>query len=262
MMHQVVAQGNLDVYRLAALHSPLPHAAWEARDQNYQYVWGVDYVCANGLIEKDLHRIPTNDEIDRAIAHFSSKQLPFMWWTSANTLEAKGFQFGGSLSGIALDITRGIPPEPATAADLSIKIIRSEEEIKAWNTIVAHAFGMGERASQQFLNLNTALMKQGEYLCFLACINDVPVGAATLVTGLYSAGIWSLATLPEYRKQGVGAALVHAALIEAQRLQYSHVMAVLMPKGMAWGIFRKFGFVQISELPFYVYGVAADEIEK
>ena len=35
-----------------------------------------------------------------------------------------------------------------------------------------------------------------------------------------------------------------------------------MPKGMAWGLFAKFGFKEVSQFPFYVYGTSAEELEK
>ncbi len=77
-----------------------------------------------------------------------------------------------------------------------------------------------------------------------------------------SSGFWNLTTLPEYRKQGIGLSLVHAALVEAQRRKHSEVMAILMPKGMAWGLFAKLGFQEVVRFPFYVYGASASELEK
>ena len=53
-----------------------------------------------------------------------------------------------------------------------------------------------------------------------------------------------------------------AALVEAQKRKYNQVMAILMPKGIAWGLFTKLGFKEVCHFPFYVYGVSADELEK
>jgi ribosomal protein S18 acetylase RimI-like enzyme len=96
----------------------------------------------------------------------------------------------------------------------------------------------------------------------MAYLNETLVGTATLSVSPSSAGIWNLATLPEHRKHGIGAALVHAALVEAKKRQYDQVMAILMPKGLAWGLFTKLGFKPVCEFPFYVYGVSAEELEK
>ncbi len=39
-------------------------------------------------------------------------------------------------------------------------------------------------------------------------------------------------------------------------------MAILIPKGMAWGLFTKMGFKAVCEFPFYIYSVSAEELEK
>ncbi len=257
-----VLQGRWDLFRSCSVFSPLSGAGFEETDQNCVYAWGLDYVCGNGVIEKDGDRVPSEEEIDRTIEAFGAKNLPFMWWTSAKVLEKTGFQFGGILTGIALDICQGVPPKPSTSSDVEIQIVQTESELKAFTSLAANAFAMNPKASEQLLALNEAEMKAGEQVHFLAFFQGVPVGTATLSTSPSSAGIWNLSTLPEQRKAGIGGALVHAALEEARKRQYKQVMAILMPKGMAWGLFAKLGFKAVCEFPFYVYGVSAEELEK
>ncbi len=259
---QSVLQGRLDTFRSGAVCSPLPDAEFQTMDQSVLYAWGMDYVCGNGIIEQDQNRIPTDEEIDWAIQHFSAKKLPFMWWTSAQVLETKGFQFGGILTGIALDIVERVPQKPPASSDLKIEIIQSESDVHTFTELAASLFAMRATATEQWGKLNASVMNRGEQVHFLARLNGVPVGSVTLSLFPSSAGIWNLATLPEYRKHGVGTSLVHAALIEAKKRHYGQVMAILMPKGMAWGLFTKLGFKEVCKFPFYVYGVAAEELEK
>jgi predicted transcriptional regulator YdeE/GNAT superfamily N-acetyltransferase len=259
---QSVIQGRFDTFRSGSVCSSLPEAAFKETDQNYLYAWGMDYVCGNGIIEKNGERIPTEEEIDRVIEYFSSKNLPFMWWSSAKILETKGFQFGGIFTGIALDISQGVPSKPTASSDLKIKIVESDTELKSFTNLAANAFALSPKATEQWLALNHSVMKKNEQVHFMAYLNGVPVGTASLSLAPSSAGIWSLATLPEYRKHGIGSALVHAALVEAKKHYHNQVMAILMPKGMAWGVFTKMGFKAVYEFPFYIYGVSAEELEK
>lgn len=259
---QSVIQGRFDTFRSGSVCSPLPEADFKETSQNCVYAWGMDYVCGNGVIEYDGNRIPTEEEIDQAIQYFSSKHLPFMWWTSAKVLETKGFQFGGVLTGIALDISQGVPTTLPTSSDLKIQIVQTESELKAFTNLAADAFAMNPKATEQWLALNDSVMKKEEQIHFMAYFNGVLVGAATLSVSPSSAGIWNLATLSEHRKHGIGGALVHAALIEAKKRQYDQVMAILMPKGLAWGLFTKLGFQAVCEFPFYIYGVSSEELEK
>lgn len=259
---QSVTQGMLDTLRSSSIYSPLPQADFREMDHNIVYAWGIDYAPGNGVMEKDKDRIPTKEEIDRAIEYFSAKNLPFIWWTSAKTLETKGFQFGGILTGIAMDISQSVPSKPVTYPDLKIQIVKSESELESFTKIAADSFAMSPKATEQWLALNDSLMNKEEQIYFMAYLNGIPVGTVTLSVSPFSAGIWSLTTIPEYRKHGIGGALVHAALVEAKKRQYNQVMAILMPKGMAWGLFTKLGFKAICEFPFYVYGVSAEDLEK
>jgi ribosomal protein S18 acetylase RimI-like enzyme len=128
--------------------------------------------------------------------------------------------------------------------------------------LAGNAFGINPNSLKQFHAINAAAMNEGEQLHFLALINGNPIGTATLSTSDLSASIWNLTTLPEYRKQGVGTALVHTALKEAHKHHYTQVMAILMPKGMAWGLFITLRFEEVCQFPFYVYGASAEELEK
>lgn len=259
---QSVLQGRYDTFRSVSVCSPLRHADFKETNHHCVYAWGMDYVCGNGVIENDGDRIPTEEEIDLAIHYFSNKKLPFMWWTSAKILETKGFQFGGVLTGIALDISQEVPPKLPVSSDLKIKMIQTESELKAFIDLAADAFAMNSKATKQWLALNDSVLKKEEQVFFMAYLNGIPVGTAALSVSPSSAGIWNLATVPEFRKHGIGGALVHAAIVEAKKRHYDQVMAILMPKGLAWGLFTKLGFQAVCEFPFYIYGVSAEELEK
>lgn len=116
-----VMQGRYDTFRSGSVCSPLLGADFKESRHNCLYAWGIDYVCGNGVMEKDNDRIPTETEIDQVIHTFTAKNLPFMWWTSAKILESKGFQYGGNLTGIALDMSQGFPT--LFNSDLKIKIV-------------------------------------------------------------------------------------------------------------------------------------------
>jgi len=259
---QSVMQGRLETCRACAMCSPLPQADFKETRDYFVYAWGMDYACGNGVIEKKEGCTYSEEEIDKVVEYFSSKGLPFIWWTSAKILETKGFQFGGSLTGMALDISQNIPSQPSIPSNLKVKVVQSESELQSFTDLSAKAFGMTPKATKQLLALNTSVMDAEEQVHFIAYLNNNPVGAVSLSVSSSSAGIWSLATVTEQRKQGIGRALVHAAISEAKRRQYDQVMAILMPRGMAWGLFTTLGFKPVCEFPFYVYGLSQEELEK
>lgn len=171
-------------------------------------------------------------------------------------------RIGGALTGIALDISKSLPSKSITLSDLKIQIVESDSELKSFNDLVSDAFALNSKTSDLMLVVNDSVMKKNKQIHFMAYLNETPVGTATLSISPSSAGIWNLATALEYRKHGIGASLVHAAIVEAKKRDYDQVMAILMPKGMAWGLFTKMGFQPVCEFPFYVYGASVEELEK
>lgn len=256
---QSVMQGRLDFFQACAKNSPLSGTDFQEKKEEIYYCFGIDYAPCNGIIEKREREIP-NSEIDKAIDYFGSRKLPFIWWTASKSLETKGFQFAGNLTGIALDISKDFPKAPTSKAQ--VKLVQSENELKTFSEIAIKASRMPDSCIEQFQALFDSGMKKREQLHFLAYIDDVPVGTATLAVAPNSAGVWNLAVMDEYRKKGIGGALVHASLVEAQKRGYKQMMAILMPKGMAWGLFTKLGFQKTCDFPIYIYGASADELEK
>lgn len=145
---------------------------------------------------------------------------------------------------------------------MKIQKVKTESELKSFTDLAANTFAMNPKATEQWLALNESLLKKGEQVHFIAYLKGMPVGTATLSVSPSSAGIWNLTSILEYRKHGVGSALVYAALEEAKRRHQTQVMAILMPKGLAWGLFKKIGFQAICQFPFYLYGVSTEELEQ
>src|SRR5579872_6710600 len=194
---QSVMQGRLDFFRSGAVCSPLQGAAFKNTEEgDVYYCSGIDYPPCNGVIS-DKDRVPKEEEIDAAIAFFKSRQLPFIWWTATKNLESKGFQYGGILTGIALDISKGLP-QYQPSSKVQVKCIETDADLRVFAQLSIAIFGMKEDSFEQFHAVNSAAMKQGEQVHYLAFIEGKPVGTATLSTSASSAGIWSLASLPEY----------------------------------------------------------------
>lgn len=254
---QAVVEGRDSFFCSGCKNSPLEHATVDPiGDGVFYYVSGINYAVWNGVMQ-DTAAVPTDAEIDKAIAYFGSRKLPFMWWSECKRLEEKGFVFGGNLMGIAADISGGVPNYESS---VEVKVISSDEDMKIFSQMIADGFAID--ALQEFQALASAVMKSGENIHFMAYVEGKPVGVISLAISPGAAGIWNMVTLPEYRKKGVGSSLVHAAMVEAKKRNFQAVMAILMPKGMALGVFTKFGFKEMCQFPFYVYGVTAESLEK
>ncbi len=260
-MNAVIMMGLIDFFRSASEANSLPLSDFQEQSERVVYSSGIDYAPCNGALEKNETSLKQHD-VHEIVKFFNSKKLPFVWWTNNKILETQGFQFGGIMKGILLDTAKSKPILPAAPSGVRIKIVDTEQELTAFSRIIADCFGFNSHVEQQYTSMSRAVMDRKEQIHFLAYVNDIPVSTATLTTLPKSAGIWNCATLPEYRKKGIGTFLCSAASMHALKMNYQQLMAVLMPKGLAWGLFHNLGYKEVSSLPFYVYGASASELEK
>ena len=95
-------------------------------------------------------------------------------------LESKNFQFGGILTGIALDISQEMPSKPTHSSNLKITSVESEADLQSFTELAADAFAMNSKATKQWLGINDSVMQRGEQIHFLAYLDGLPVGTVTL----------------------------------------------------------------------------------
>lgn len=241
-----------DFFRLNP--SSLPHAEYRDNSLRILYAVGVHFPACNGVIEKGSSLTP--EVIAETVALFKQKELPFVWWTKDPILSKHGFQFGGTMKGVALDLTK----MDIASSSMTIQVVETEQDLLAFNRISEECFGYAPQTAQDFLKLFRTAMEKKTQTHFVAYINNIPVGIASLFTAPETSGIWNLATLPEYRCKGIATALCREALNLAKKKNYKEATAVLMPKGLAAGVFAKLGFKEVDDLPFYIYG--NEQIEK
>lgn len=258
---RAVIEGREDFFRNMTIYSPSPMKSFQKNATRATYFSDADFPLYNGVLEEDLGSDLKDSDIEEVVLFFKSRQRSFCWWTSSKKLESKGFKLGGIMKGVALDISQRLPIPSAIPDGLKIKIVQTEAQLHEFCRICTAVPRMGTHMIKHYENVCGLTMKQNEQLHFLAYLNDIPVATLTLTLSNESAGIWNAATLAEYRKNGIFTALVHAALLEANKRQYYLVTALLMPKGMAWGVFQGFGFKEVCTFPFYLYGFDPNILE-
>jgi len=242
---------------MMAERSPHPTAACCERDGRLYYASGIDYPTCNGVIDLTPDLPLTQAAIASAVDFFTARQLPFMWWPlchDCEALERTGFQPGGTMKGIVLELAHWEPKVLDLPAGLAIREVCAPEEQLLFMRIMAQAFGMNPGAEQQMAAIFQAAVEQGDMHNLMAYVDDVPVATVTLSTCSSVGGLWDGACLPDYRRRGILTALLQAALQESRRRGQQHAMAILMPKGMARGPTQTLGMVDVSDHPFYLYG--------
>lgn len=99
------------------------------------------------------------------------------------------------------------------------------------------------------LSMGVGLGDDSPLRYFTALQDGVPVATALLFLAAGVAGLYSVVTMPEARRQGLGGAVTLAALRDARSMGYR--AGVLGSSEMGQGMYSRLGFVEYCKLGEY-----------
>ncbi len=184
--------------------------------------------------------------LQKITKHLSTHGSPAIWFrvtpltspeSFSSLLQTNGFKRDFETSVMTFDRNRlrdTVDPE------IEVKEV-SRNEIDVWKTLVCKVFGVPPDWREGFDAYVQAYIGGGAR-CYLAYVDDKPVGTCSLLSLNGCSGIFSLGTNEDYRRQGVGSALtvraVRDSVSEGNSLQLLYV-----DRGeYAEYLYRKIGF--------------------
>ncbi len=151
---------------------------------------------------------------------------------------------------INLHELKDMAPNPA---QFTLTPVTDSEGIESWVQAYATCYQLDERARQVWLMIHRHLALKHPDSCryYVGWQDGLPVATSLLFLHNGIAGIYQVATLPEYRGQGIGTAMTCVPLREA--LQEGYRIGVLESSQMAFSLYRHLGFQQYCTLSAYVW---------
>jgi ribosomal protein S18 acetylase RimI-like enzyme len=204
----------------------------------------------NAVIRTQITTTEIASRLDATLAHFKAQGVTSMGWSvSPSTrpadlvtqLQARGFKHLEDHLCMAADL-QVLHEDNATPENLRITRVGDEKMLKTYAHVSQRGFASSENDIQCYYNTYTRVGfgERVPWQHYIGWLDDEPIAVSSLLLHAGVAGIYGVATVPEARRQGAGAAMTLAALCDARKRGYR--LGILTPSDMGLGVYRRLGF--------------------
>lgn len=216
----------------------------------------------NGVLSSSPPAADDEDFIQQTIRHFRDEGVhAFTWWLDpplraadwGPLLARHGFNLSKDTPGMALDLQALTASHPPVDG-LEIRAVTDEASMRAWTHVFTIGYGMPPDWEDAIFDLWLTLGFDLPIRNYLGCLNGKPVSTSSLFLGGGAAGIYCVATLPEARGRGIGAALTLDPLLEAREIGYR--IGVLQSSEMGFNVYKRLGFRHLCQIEYFYRKIA------
>ena len=221
---------------------------------------GVPFPAMNTVMRTQLTRDNVDDIIEETVVHFKSKNVTsFTWWAEPGTqptdlgdrLLAHGFTYAEGPPGMAVDLL-GLNEDITAPSDLRIRHVGDAGTLKQWVSTLISGFELPNSSSEGgFFDLLIGLGFDLPLRNYVGLLDGEPIATALLFLGAGVAGMYGVTTVPNARRQGIGAALTLAPLREARAMGYR--IGILHSSEIGLGVYRRLGFQEYCKMSHYLW---------
>lgn len=249
-----------NLFDFLPLFGLLPHA--EVHD-GPELLWSlttIPFPLFNSILRTNLTPDGVDNAIEAAIVRGKARNVPMLWWTGPATrpadlglvLEAHGFARQDDAPGMALDLL-SLREDVPTPPGFTLEKVNDLEALKQWRHPFSVGFGMPGFAVDALMDLFERI-SFGEQLPlhhYIGRLHGEPVAAGSVYLGAGVAGIYNVVTVPEARRQGIGALITLALLREALATGYR--IGILHTSKMGLNVYRQLGFQEYCTINQYLW---------
>ena len=195
--------------------------------------------------------------IEEANRYFDAKGVnTFTWWMEPHlkrsdwepALSKHGFGVSDETPGMAVDLNK-ITESPQPAAGFEIRSVDDEESLRTWANVFINGFGLPPDWESITFELWMQLGLDLPMRNYIGYVAGKAVSTSTVFYGGGVAGIYCVATLPEARGKGAGAALTLKPLLDAREMGYR--IGILQSSNMGFNVDKKLGFRHLCQIEYF-----------
>lgn len=235
--------------------------------ESFWVMSGAMHPMMNGVVSThlpaDLSPEATREKIAAILAPFQSRRLPLLWYIWPSTqpgdlgahLQAYGLTHAGSSPGMTLDLAQPLP-SLSPVEGLQIERIGDDATFEQWLNVGLNGFGFSEHDQAIMRPAFRQLSYADPLFQYAGRLNGTIVATTSLLLKDGIAGIYNVATLPEARRKGIGAAMTLAALNDAQAAGCQR--AILAASEIGYPIYQRLGFQEWCAVAEYIWNPGED----
>jgi GNAT superfamily N-acetyltransferase len=218
---------------------------------------GLPTPSVNVVLLKQVEPANVDMVIKERLAHCRSSGVTHAsWWLGPSMqptdvdvhLVEHGLAHREGAPGMAVDLL-GLNEDLRTPTGLTIEPVGDTEALRKWAHAGVTGFGQPETAVDAWIELFNGLGFDLPLRNYLGTLNGQPVATSQLLLGAGVAGIYVVATVPDARRQGIGAAMTLAPLRDARAMGFR--IAVLGASPLGLGVYRRMGFQEYCRMSHY-----------
>ncbi len=237
-------------------------ATFPAEPNVTRFVTGLPFQFGNAVVLARFDPSDADERIGAIRSDYVGRGVPMAWLVGPSSqptdlaarLQAQGMTLDDEAPGMAIHLHEAALDAPGPS-DLMIEemveeVIDGDGLVRWINTMVAGS-GLPDMVRELLVGLymQRGFSRQENVRYYLASRDGQPVASALLFLGGGAAGIYNVATVPNARRQGIGAAVTVAALRAARDL--GHTLGVLQSSQMGENVYRRLGFQEYCRFPLY-----------
>jgi len=210
----------------------------------FQYAWFNAVLCSRDATAAD------NAFIDESLDYFRNKNTSeISWWLEDGVdapgwdalLTPRGFKLEDGPFGMSMDLNL-LSESNNLPAGAEIKIINEEKSVPDCAEALINGYGFPPDSKGIAIDFLLGLGLDTPYRSYVAYWEGKPVSTAAVFLGKEVAGIYSVATTPEARGKGFGAAVTLTPLLDARKMGYR--VGILQASEMGFPVYKRLGFKQ------------------
>lgn len=207
---------------------------------------GIPLAFFNGAFLTAPTRDP-EESIRSAVGFMAGHGVPWLLWVRPGLDDAlltagrrAGLRDAGGPPAMVLE---PIPPIPPPPTGLEITVVSDGTGVEAHCDVAARGFDLPVDIMRRLVNERT--LSDPDFGAVLGMLDGEPVATAVVSVTGRTAGVYNVATPPEHRRRGFGAALTWAAIAEGVRRGCDH--SVLQASAAGRPVYEAMGFGHLGD---------------